>query len=248
MRTPLPASAMELSTSRAWAMPLANRAASSLLPKLSPHTCRASRHWWKLGVAWLYLRPLTIGQFITTWGRKRTDDQYKDPLGRDDEQKSVLLWLFVVTILKIWFENIKLHPNLLLYLCLNTQNSSKDKKKKVSFFPRNLEKLFKKTLIPQLCLFLKLECQFYFCWIILVYIPPSRWREAYKPCRKKNVLGLSTAWMCWHTISLFVQQPLDSTEQREEETRPCQGEYHSGRHAVKRERSKFSCHCTQWHS
>lgn len=148
MRTPLPASAMELSTSRAWAMPLANRAASSLLPKLSPHTCRASRHWWKLGVAWLYLRPLTIGQFITTWGRKRTDDQYKDPLGRDDEQKSVLLWLFVVTILKIWFENIKLHPNLLVVFMFKYPKQLKGQEKKVSFFPRNLEKLFQKNLNP----------------------------------------------------------------------------------------------------
>lgn len=51
-------------------MPLAKRAASSLLPKFSPHTCRASRHWWKLGVAWLYLSPLPIGQFMTTCGNK----------------------------------------------------------------------------------------------------------------------------------------------------------------------------------
>lgn len=66
----LPASAIELSTSRAWAMPLAKRVASSLLPKLRPQTWRASRHWWKLGVAWLYLSPLPIGQFITTCGNK----------------------------------------------------------------------------------------------------------------------------------------------------------------------------------
>lgn len=109
----LPASAMELSTSRAWAMPLANRAASSLLPKLSPHTCRASRHWWKLGVAWLYLRPLTIGQFITTCGKMRADVQYKDPFGRDGV-KLVLcgghwaVWLCVYIQTKRWQFNAQI--------------------------------------------------------------------------------------------------------------------------------------------
>lgn len=47
-------------------MPAANCAASSLLPKLRPQTWRASRHWWKLGVAWLYLIPRTMAQLMTT--------------------------------------------------------------------------------------------------------------------------------------------------------------------------------------
>lgn len=59
---PLPSRA-----SRALAMPLANCVASSLLPKLRPQTWRASRHWWKLGVAWLYLTPRTMAQLMTTW-------------------------------------------------------------------------------------------------------------------------------------------------------------------------------------
>lgn len=115
VRTHLPASAMELRTSRACAMPLANRVASSLLPKLSPHTCRASRHWWKLGVAWLYLRPLTIGQFITTYGSKRTDDQYK---GRFWREEWVIVWFLYIFIksdsFMVWFENMKPNPNLLV--------------------------------------------------------------------------------------------------------------------------------------
>ena len=73
----VPASARELSTSSAWAIPLAKRAASSLLPKLSPHTCRASRHWWKLGVASLYFRPFTIGQLITTLERKGSESRHE---------------------------------------------------------------------------------------------------------------------------------------------------------------------------
>lgn len=48
-------------------MAAANCAASSLLPKLRPQTWRASRHWWKLGVAWLYLIPRTMAQLMTTW-------------------------------------------------------------------------------------------------------------------------------------------------------------------------------------
>ena len=64
----IPGSAMALSISSACIIPFAKSVASSLLPKLSPHTCRLSRHWWKLGVAWLYFSPFTIGQFITTWG------------------------------------------------------------------------------------------------------------------------------------------------------------------------------------
>lgn len=47
-------------------MAAANCAASSLLPKLRPQTWRASRHWWKLGVAWLYLIPRTMAQLMTT--------------------------------------------------------------------------------------------------------------------------------------------------------------------------------------
>lgn len=57
----------ELSTSSACIMALANTLASSLLPKFRPQTCRASRHWWKVSVAWLYFSPLGMAQFITTW-------------------------------------------------------------------------------------------------------------------------------------------------------------------------------------
>lgn len=56
-----------LRTSNACSIELANEAASSLLPKFSPHTCLGSRHWWKFGVAWLYFIPFTRGQLITTW-------------------------------------------------------------------------------------------------------------------------------------------------------------------------------------
>lgn len=52
-------------------MPVANCAASSLLPKLRPQTWRASRHWWKLGVAWLYLRPRMMAQLMTTWQKEK---------------------------------------------------------------------------------------------------------------------------------------------------------------------------------
>ena len=55
-----------VSTSRAANIAWAKPSASSLLPKLRPYTCRLSRHWWNVAVAWLYLRPFTIAQFITT--------------------------------------------------------------------------------------------------------------------------------------------------------------------------------------
>lgn len=53
-------------------IPAANCPASSLLLKFSPHTCRASRHWWKLGVAWLYFSPRTKGQLMTTYKEETT--------------------------------------------------------------------------------------------------------------------------------------------------------------------------------
>lgn len=47
---------------------MAKAAASSLVLKLSPQTWRASRHWWKLGVAWLYFSPFTMELLMTTLG------------------------------------------------------------------------------------------------------------------------------------------------------------------------------------
>lgn len=70
----LPVPAGELWSSNACIMQLAKRAASSLLPKLSPHTCLGSRHWWKFGVAWLYFIPLIMGQLITTWHEQEAQD------------------------------------------------------------------------------------------------------------------------------------------------------------------------------
>ena len=45
--------------------------ASSRLAKLRPYTWRLSRHWWKVGVAWLYFNPFRMAQFITTWNRHK---------------------------------------------------------------------------------------------------------------------------------------------------------------------------------
>ena len=45
--------------------------ASSRLAKLRPYTWRLSRHWWKVGVAWLYFSPFRMAQFITTWNRHK---------------------------------------------------------------------------------------------------------------------------------------------------------------------------------
>lgn len=74
----LPEPAGALRASNACIMELAKRAASSLLPKFSPHTCLGSRHWWKFGVAWLYFIPLIMGQLITTWQEhKKTFDFLK---------------------------------------------------------------------------------------------------------------------------------------------------------------------------
>lgn len=50
----------ELRTFRANSMALEKVVASSLLAKFNPYTWRASRHWWKVGVAWLYFRPFTM--------------------------------------------------------------------------------------------------------------------------------------------------------------------------------------------
>ena len=55
-----------LRKSTAWSMASAKWSASDRPAKLSPKTCRLSRHWWKVGVAWLYFRPLWMGQLITT--------------------------------------------------------------------------------------------------------------------------------------------------------------------------------------
>jgi len=55
------------SVSNAVYMACAKLSASSLLVKLSPYTWRLSRHWWNVGVAWLYFSDLNIEQLTTTW-------------------------------------------------------------------------------------------------------------------------------------------------------------------------------------
>lgn len=66
----LPGPTGALTASKACTMELEKRAASSLFPKFSPHTCLWSRHWWKVGVAWLYFIPLIMGQLIMTYHEK----------------------------------------------------------------------------------------------------------------------------------------------------------------------------------
>ena len=82
-------------TSKDLSIAVAKTSASSLLEKLRPYTCLLSRHWWNVGVAWLYLRPFKMAQFMTTWN-------------------AIIKWL--QDLIRIWiiFEYVK-HKYLRLY-------------------------------------------------------------------------------------------------------------------------------------
>ncbi len=75
-------------------MAAAKESASSFIWKFSPYTWRLSRHWWNVGVAWLYLRPLTIAQLITTCNTsqriKFVNNRFRDSLPSFSKDNSKL--------------------------------------------------------------------------------------------------------------------------------------------------------------
>ena len=87
-------------TSKDLSIAVAKTSASSLLEKLRPYTCLLSRHWWNVGVAWLYLRPFKMAQFMTTWNSliKKLQDSIRIWIGLILEYAKQNIYVCIIMI------------------------------------------------------------------------------------------------------------------------------------------------------